>query len=173
MRKTKLIIIIILLFAKTSDAQKLKITGMYFQWGYNTEWYTKSNLHFKLNNGSDFTLHNVKASDKPDMEGIYESPLDISIPQYNYRIGFYINESKTRALEINFDHAKYVVDANQRVLVTGTIEGQAVNGDSVLERNRFLHVEHTDGANFLHFNYVWQKNILKKQKSNRSKKLKK
>ena len=54
MRKTKLIIIIILLFAKTSYAQKLKITGMYFQWGYNTEWYTKSNLHFKLNNGSNF-----------------------------------------------------------------------------------------------------------------------
>jgi hypothetical protein len=167
MRKTKLFIIIILLFAKTSVAQKLKITGMYFQWGYNTEWYTKSNLHFKLNNGSNFTLHNVRASDKPDMEGIYESPLDISIPQYNYRIGFYLNESKTRALEINFDHAKYVVDANQRVLVTGTIEGQAVNGDSILERNRFLHVEHTDGANFFHFNYVWQKNMLKKQKSNR------
>ena len=43
------------------------LKGMYIQWGYNKEWYTKSNIHIKLSNGSDFTLHHAKAHDKPDM----------------------------------------------------------------------------------------------------------
>ena len=150
-------------------AQKFKLHGMYLQWGYNTEWYTKSNIHFKLANGSNFILHNVKANDKPDLEGIYEKPFEISIPQYNYRIGFYLNHNKTRAIEINFDHTKYVVTDGQKVKVTGTIEGIPVMGDSVLNRNTFLHFEHTDGANFLHFNYVWKKPLLfqKKQQLHR------
>jgi hypothetical protein len=38
--------------------------------------------------------------------------------------------------------------------VTGTIGGVQVNGDSVLDAKRFLHLEHTDGANWLHINYV-------------------
>jgi hypothetical protein len=141
-------------------AQPFKLHGMYFQWGYNKEWYTKSNIHFKLANGSDFILHQAKAHDKPDMKGIYEKPFDISIPQYNYRIGFYLNSSKTRAIELNFDHTKYVVTDGQKVNVTGTIEGVPVSGDSILNRNTFLHFEHTDGANFLHVNYVWRKPLL-------------
>lgn len=136
-----------------------KIKGMYIQWGYNTEWYTKSNIHFKLDNGSDFTLHKATASDKPDLDAIYKKPAEISIPQYNYRIGFYLNEKHTRSIELNFDHAKYVVDNFQTVHVTGTIKGKPVDGDSILNPSTFLHLEHTDGANWLHVNYVQQKTI--------------
>lgn len=136
------------------------IKGMYFQWGYNREWYTKSDLHFTLSNGSNFTIHNVSATDKPDFEAIYNRPTEISFPQYNYRIGFYLNEKKTKAIELNFDHSKYVVTDFQKAHVTGTIEGVTVDGDSILNPATFLHVEHTDGANWLHINYVQQHPIL-------------
>jgi hypothetical protein len=131
--------------------------SMYFQWGYNTEWYTRSNIHVKMSNGNNFTLHKVKAHDSPDLDAIPKKPHEISIPQYSYRIGFYLNKSKTKALEINFDHIKYIVTDGQTARVAGTIDGVQVNGDSVLNPATFLHIEHTDGGNLLHINYVEQR----------------
>jgi hypothetical protein len=145
--------------AQNTSKKEHFFKGMYIQWGYNTEWYTKSNIHFTMSNGNDFILHNVVAHDATDFDAIYKKPLDISIPQYNYRFGFYLNKEKTRALEINFDHAKYIVTDFQKVLVTGIIDGKQVNGDSILNPNTFLHFEHTDGANWLHFNYVQQQTL--------------
>ena len=155
--------VITIIAAQTSFSQtKNKLfKGMYIQWGYNTEWYSRSNIHFKLGNGNDFILHHAKAKDKPDLNAIYNAPTDISIPQYNYRIGFYLNKEKSTSIEINFDHAKYVVTDFQTVHVTGTIDNMPVNGDSILNRSSFLHLEHTDGANWLHINYVQQKTIKK------------
>ena len=140
---------------------------MYLQWGYNTETYSRSDIHFKLSNGSDFTLHKVKAHDSPDMDAITSQPLEISIPQYNYRIGFYLNRQKTKAIEINFDHLKYIVTDFQKVHVSGTINGKPVDGDSILNPATFLHLEHTDGANLLHINYVQQNNIITGKTSGR------
>lgn len=134
---------------------------MYIQWGYNTEWYTKSNIHFRMANGDNFKLHKAVAHDKPDMDAIWEKPGDISIPQYNYRLGFYINKKRTKSLELNFDHIKYVVTDGQKVRVTGTINNQPVNGDSILNPGTFLHLEHTDGGNLLHLNYVQQNTLLR------------
>jgi hypothetical protein len=133
--------------------------SMYFQWGYNTEWYTRSNIHFNMSNGNNFTLHKVSAHDSPDLDAIPKKPVEISIPQYNYRIGFYLNKAKTKALEINFDHIKYIVTDGQTAKVTGTIDGVQVNGDSVLNPTTFLHIEHTDGGNLLHINYVEQRTL--------------
>ena len=144
-----------------SFAQKSKLLkGMYLQWGYNKEWYTNSSIRFKLSNGDLFTLKNAKAHDKPDLDAIYENPVEISIPQYNYRIGFYLNEKHTKAIELNFDHIKYVVTDGQTVRVKGKINGKPVDGDSVLNPDTFLHLEHTDGGNLLHINYVEQKTLL-------------
>ena len=162
------ITIAFLIFVSLHSSGQQKSTffkGMYIQWGYNTEWYTKSNIHFKLGNGSDFTIHHVVASDKPDFDAIIKKPVEISIPQYNYRIGFYLNEKKSQSVEINFDHAKYVVTDFQKAHITGTIDGEYVNGDSILNPETFLHLEHTDGANWLHINYVRQKTILHKKLS--------
>ncbi len=160
-RMKKFILSTFLLFSIFSSfAQKGKLLkGMYLQWGYNTEWYTKSNIHFKLSNGDNFTLHNAKAHDKPDIEAIYKAPKDISIPQYNYRIGFYLNDLHSKAIEINFDHIKYVVTDGQKVRVTGKIGGVQVDADSIVDPQNFLHFEHTDGGNLLHINYVQQKTL--------------
>jgi len=134
--------------------------GMYLQWGYNTESYTKSNIHFKMANGNNFTLHNAVGHDKGDFDAIYKEPSQISIPQYNYRIGFYLKQSHSKAIELNFDHAKYVVTDGQKVRVTGIIDGKPVDADSILNPDSFLHFEHTDGANWLHINYVQQNTLL-------------
>lgn len=141
--------------------------GMYLQWGYNTEWYSKSNIHFKMSNGNDFTLHNAIAHDKPDMDAIVKEPLEVSIPQYNYRMGFYLNKKHTKAIEANFDHIKYVVTDGQKVRVTGKIDGVQVDGDSIVDGARFLHLEHTDGGNLLHINYVQQKTLFTTYKKTR------
>lgn len=162
--KKFLLLITVLLASVSLHAQKknLFLKGMYFQWGYNTEWYTNSNIHVKMHNGAtDFTLHHARATDRPDLDAILEKPGDISIPQYNYRLGFYLNKSHSKALEINFDHAKYIVSDWQTVRVTGTIDGKPVDTDSVLNPNNFMHFEHTDGANWLHINYVHQQPLLK------------
>ncbi|MFT3981382.1 MAG: hypothetical protein QM687_12980 [Ferruginibacter sp.] len=147
-------------YAQETKSKNKLFYGMYLQWGYNLEWYTKSNIHFKMANGDDFVLHHARAKDKPDFHSITKNPLEISLPQYNYRIGFYLNKQKTRSVEINFDHIKYVVTDGQKVHVTGTINNQKVDGDSVLNSASFLHLEHTDGGNLLHINYVQQNTLL-------------
>ena len=160
MRKPIVLLYLLMAGSIAVKAQEKKrwIDGMYIQWGYNTEWYTRSNIHIKQSNGNDFIVHNAVAHDKPDYDAIYKEPSQISIPQYNYRFGFYLNKNRTRAIELNFDHAKYVVTDGQTAHVTGTIDGKPVDGDSVLNPQTFLHFEHTDGANWLHFNYVQQHN---------------
>ncbi len=151
------------LFIQNVNAQKKEhlLKGMYIQWGYNTEWFTKSNLHFELGNGDNFTVYKAKAHDKPDFNAITKKPLEISIPQYNYRIGFYLDNAHTKSIELNFDHIKYVVTDFQTAHVTGKIDGIQVDGDSVINPATFFHLEHTDGGNLLHINYVQQNTILR------------
>jgi hypothetical protein len=155
---TLLLVIFLCNFAYAQKERLLK--GMYLQWGYNTEWYTKSNIKFNLSNGDNFTLIKARAKDKPDLEAIYKSPKNISIPQYNYRLGFYVNKTHTKAIELNFDHIKYVVTDGQQVRVKGIIGGKNVDADSILNPDTFLHFEHTDGGNLLHLNYVQQNTLL-------------
>lgn len=160
---------VLLLSLSVAEAQEKNrlLKGMYIQWGYNTEWYTRSNIDFKMANGDNFRLHKARAHDKPDMDAILKKPFEISIPQYNYRLGFYLNKKKTKAIELNFDHIKYVVTDGQKVKVSGTIDGIPVNGDSILNAASFLHLEHTDGGNLLHFNYVQQHTILQTASNSR------
>jgi hypothetical protein len=166
--KKYIVVLSMLACGQIALAQNKKVfKGMYLQWGYNTEWYTQSNIHFRMSNGNDFTLHNVRAKDKPDLDAVYKSPGDISIPQYNYRIGFYLNKSLTRSIELNFDHAKYVVTDFQKVRVTGIIDKQQIDADSILNPETFLHLEHTDGANWLHLNYAEQISLMQSAKKQR------
>ncbi|XZF16424.1 hypothetical protein ACTHGU_09805 [Chitinophagaceae bacterium MMS25-I14] len=158
--------LLLLLFAITgfcSSHAKVRIkkpvlSGIYLQWGYNRDWFSKSDLHFRNGDKYDFVVHKAVAHDQPDFSGFRDAPLDITIPQNSYRIGFYLNAKHTHAIEINFDHAKYVVDDPQQAHVTGHINGQVIDGDTMLIRP-FLHFEHTNGANFYHINYVEQHTV--------------
>lgn len=136
--------------------KKPKFSGMYLQWGYNRDVYSLSDLHFSNGDLYNFTIHDAKANDQPDFQGFWETPLDVTIPQNSYRIGVYLNAQHTSAIEINFDHAKYVVHDNQYLRVTGQIHGEPIDQDTTIYR-QFVHFEHTNGANFYHINYVFQK----------------
>jgi hypothetical protein len=158
--KRILIIVILTSFCKNLIAQQKehRLKGMYVQWGYNTEWYTKSTIHFKdVVNGvpHDFTIYKALAHDRNDLSAIAKKPIEISIPQYNYRIGFYLNKNKTKAIELNFDHTKYIIYNNQTYRAKGNIGSKYFDTDTSFNRQE-LHFEHTNGANFYQINYVQQ-----------------
>lgn len=159
MKKTICLLLVSLITLPVFAQKKAKLlSGMYLQWGYNTEWYTKSNIHFNTDvNGvnHNFTIYKAKAHDRNDMDAILKKPIEISIPQYNYRIGFYLNKKHTRALEINYDHSKYIVYDNQRLRAKGNIGSDYFDRDTSFALHE-LHFEHTNGANFYQINYVRQ-----------------
>jgi len=141
----------------------------YFSWGYNKDWHSKSDIHFKNTTGEynpvtgnydyyDFTIYDVKAKDRPDFKNIFRA--DISIPQYGYRLGYYFNNKKDLGIEINFDHVKYIMNRYQTAHVKGNIMGKEIDTDTLIDPNTFLHFEHSDGANFLMFNIMKRKPLL-------------
>jgi hypothetical protein len=152
------------LVAFSQKKEKL-LKGMYLQWGYNTEWYTNSSIHFKGSvNGvpHDFTIYHARAHDQNDLSAVYKEPTQVSVPQYNYRIGFYLNDNHTRAIEINYDHTKYVVYDNQLLHAKGFIGNDSFDKDTSFSGSQ-MHFEHTNGANFYQINYVRAYNLKTKR----------
>lgn len=133
---------------KSSNASKL-----YFYWGWNVSAYTNSDIHFQGDN-YDFTLKSVVAKDRQTKFGLdpYFNPSDLTIPQYNFRIGYYFKENWD--LSIGIDHMKYVVQQNQSVGIDGYIQNTNPTYDDTytneyIELTRdFLQFEHTDGLNY-------------------------
>jgi hypothetical protein len=122
-------------------------------WGWNRSHYTKSTLHF-TGDDYDFKLHQVIAKDRqsPFDPALYFSPTRMTIPQYNFRIGYFI----TDRYQISFgaDHMKYVVQSNQVVKINGEIQNSGTEYDGIYDndtikiRPDFLLFEHTDGLNY-------------------------
>ncbi len=134
--------------APLPEKAKKEKGSFYFCWGYNKDWFSKSDLHFE-SKGADnysFTVKDVKAKDLPKLDHIFD--VDLSIPQYVYRFGYYFRKDKSLGLELSFDHAKYIMIQNQTAHIEGNIRGEYVDKDTVLGV-RFLKFEHTNGANFL------------------------
>jgi len=130
---------------------------IFLTWGWNRSQYTDSDIHFK-GDGYKFTLNNVTASDRPSplSAETYLDPRNVTIPQYQYRIGYYINDHY--AISFGFNHMKYVMDQNQTVKIDGHINtpeagdyNGTYNNDDIELTTDFLTLEHTDGLNFLSF----------------------
>ena len=129
----------------------------YFSWGYNTEYYSKSNLYIdqpELN--SNYVFKDVLAKDHIGWDRLFQYAL--SIPQYNYRVGYFFNERQDLGFEINFDHTKYIVRKDQSVMVTGQKDGQAINKAFVISDSVLIYYLN-NGANFLLFNLVKKKDF--------------
>lgn len=166
----KLLLFALLCSSMSVQAQlfkKLQLSGVYLQWGYNRDWFSRSDIHLSDGKNYDFTIHKVTATDQPDFEGFWNTPLDVTIPQNSYRIGFYLNRNHTHAIEINFDHAKYVMIDYKTRRVSGEIYGRPIDKDTLMTP-QFVHFEHTNGANFYHINYVGQKELLKNKARKRT-----
>lgn len=133
--------------------------NIYLAWGYNKDWFSRSDLHFKSegNNDYDFTVYDVTAHDKPNFGQIFNK--SISIPQFIYRIGYTFAKHPDMGFEIGFDHAKYIMDRNEVRHVKGKIFEKHIDKDTLVSEN-FLRFEHTNGANFLMVSFVKKYNLL-------------
>lgn len=134
---------------------------IYAYWGYNRDRYTNSdiNIHGK---GFNFTIYDVAAHDKqaPFSAALYFSPTTLSIPQYNYRAGFFIKYNIH--ISAGLDHMKYVMIPGQTVKMTGYIDssvstqyaGTYVNKPMVMTPG-FLGLQHTNGLNATTLDVAW------------------
>jgi hypothetical protein len=138
---------------------------VFANWGYNRAQYSVSNIHFE-GPGYDFILHDVAATDqpKPFSFAIYLDPRDLSLPQYNYRAGWFLNDRWSFSL--GMDHMKYVVTQGQDVRITGNISTDRSQEYAGSEEHHialtedFLTYEHTDGLNLVsadadHYDRLW------------------
>ena len=129
---------------------------LYFYWGWNGASYSKSNISFRGNDYS-FTLKNVKAEHRQSKFSVdkYLNPGNMTIPQYNFRVGYYF----TNNWDVSFgiDHMKYVVKQGSAAKISGTINNTDSNynggyyNDDITIQEGFLEFEHTDGLNFANF----------------------
>jgi hypothetical protein len=149
-------------FAQQQPEKKKKkfIKEVYASWGYNGEWYTHSTIHIsqpKL--GNDYNFVHVKAHDHPGWnEGLFSKAL--SIPQYNYRLGFLLDEERGWGFEINFDHTKYIF-ADQNVRIKGTLYGRPADTTIAFNQANGFYYYLNNGANFLLFNVTKKWHLLK------------
>ncbi|MBM9578608.1 hypothetical protein JWG45_15785 [Leptospira sp. 201903070] len=149
-----------------------------FQWGYNRDYYTQSDITFK-GPGYNFTLKDVVAKDKPEKfdTSVYLNPSLWEIPQYNFRLTYYFADRFFVAF--GQDHMKYVMSRGQASNITGYIDPLAIQrahlgtasdmavylflfpdaykrlegyhgGEPISVTPDFLKFEHTDGLNFLY-----------------------
>lgn len=125
----------------------------YVYWGWNRGWYTNSDIRFE-GEDYDFTLNKVVAKDRQSHFDVktYLSPTYITIPQYNFRIGYCLNDYWD--ISFGVDHMKYVVQQYQTVGINGVIghtdtqyDGMYSN-DQIKLTDDFLQFEHTDGLNY-------------------------
>ncbi len=141
--------------------------GSFFAyWGYNRAWYSRSDLHL-YGQDYDFTLRRIQADDRPSPLDLktYCSPTTLWIPQYNYRVGWFVRDRWS--LSVGMDHMKYVMRAGQTVRMDGYVRGSRSMEYTTNEGTRdiavtpdFLRFEHTDGLNLLsidldHYDLLW------------------
>lgn len=134
--------------------QSISKGKMYFYWGYNRGWFTDSDIHFKGSN-YNFILKDVVAKDRQTKFGVdpYFKLNKITIPQYNFRIGYYLTEKWD--VSFGIDHMKYVMKQDQIVDIDGYIHDTQSNynadyfHEDIQLTGDFLKFEHTDGLNYV------------------------
>jgi len=156
MKQINLVLLLLLVFVQSAYAQdstaikKKKMHGtFYVTWGYQKDFYTNSDVHFKNNRDDnyDFTMHNAKAHDQRDMNDFFHQPL--TVPQYVFYGGYFFNNKGDWGIEGGWDHLKYVVTEGQSVQMTGQIRGVKYDHQDTIINYNFFHYEHTNGNNYL------------------------
>lgn len=154
-----LVVLMVVLTAFSANSQKNAFApngkgNFYVFWGWNRANYTKSTIHF-TGDSYDFTLHNVVARDRqsPFSTRLYLNPANITIPQTDLRLGYYIKDKWQ--VSFGVDHMKYVMVSDQHVQMMGRIANSGTDYDGVYPKQDFqikrdfLLFEHTDGLNYL------------------------
>ncbi len=132
----------------------------YLTWGYNRAFYGESDVQFE-GSGYNFTLHDMKGEDMPEAFTVkgYLSPANISIPQFNLRLGYFINDNT--AISIGTDHMKYHFIQTQEARISGFIDDSyapdssllaytgTFDNETFLYREEFMNFHHSNGFNFV------------------------
>ncbi len=142
-----------MLFGQTAENPHQK-GDFSFYWGYNRAAFTTSDITF-TGPGYNFTLQDVVAYDRPTAfeADVYFNLTSISIPQYVYRIGYFVNSNWS--VSVGVDHMKYVMPEDLLLQINGTINqpNNPYNGvysnNQILVADTFLSFEHTDGLNYI------------------------
>ncbi len=166
-------IIMVLLFAtsvafaqpNTDMQQNTRKGNLFVYWGWNRGWFSNSDITFS-GADYDFTLKDVVADDRQNKFelGTYLNPARATIPQYNFRIGYYVTDNYS--ISVGFDHMKYVVRRNQvakisgKISNTGTVFDGTYTNEDITITGDFLKFEHTNGLNYLNievrrFDEIW------------------
>lgn len=139
------------------DATKSRAQDVYINWGYNRAHYNPSDIHFE-GKGFDFTLLDARAIDDPEPfeAKTYLNPLRFTIPQFNFRMGYFLSENTS--ISGGWDHMKYVLQPNQLLRIDGVIQPDAsedyageYNNQLLVVTPGFMKYEHTDGFNVVRF----------------------
>ncbi|MFT4032783.1 MAG: hypothetical protein QM669_10215 [Siphonobacter sp.] len=147
------------LFAQKPYSRKGEFFGY---WGYNRATYANSDIHF-YGKGYDFTLYDVVAKDRPNSFRLdtYLNPLKLSVPQYDWRIGYFFSDHW--AISVGWDHMKYIMVNDQASTISGHISatvsdpaitvnpsyvGDYTHTPITINSKDFLTFEHTDGFNY-------------------------
>lgn len=168
MHKRLFVLLLLAIIAVPANAQVRKhqrkrstnAGTLFFYWGYNRTAYTKSNIHF-IGSDYDFEMKGVKATDRQPKFGanLYLNPMNMTIPQYNFRIGYYFTEKW--AISLGVDHFNYVMARNNEVVLDGHFgmgvdsvwQGNYQQESTVIDPNHF-HYEHSGGLNYMRIELV-------------------
>ena len=167
------------LLSLTKDVEKVfkvdppKKRMIYFSWGYNRGFHSKSDATFKTADGT-FTVHDAVGRDRQSKDILdYVIPSRIPIPQYNLRIGYQLNDHWD--IVVGLDHMKWVFDNQIKYEVTGDYNHMVfvpdASGDPALLTGltfdqvkqtgdmRWLSFEHTNGYNYVHAGAIYKNNL--------------
>ena len=180
----KLILISVLLQAFSVQAQYRKFSKkkpknsmakgtLYAYWGYNRSAYSLSNIYFKAP-GADFTLYGVQATDRPSLKvSEYFNPSSITVPQFNFRIGY--NFKNYWNLSLGYDHMKYVMVHGPAYgfsgfTETGLNENENLNGNyssiQVTTDEKTFHYENSNGLNYIRLELTRIRNMVRNKRDN-------
>lgn len=139
----------------------------FIYWGWNRASYSNSDISFR-GDSYDFKLDQVVAKDRQTAwdPSIYLNPVLITIPQTNFKIGYFINDHYN--ISVGVDHMKYVMMQDQPVVINGEISAPnptefvgTYTNEEILLTEDFLKFEHTDGLNYINVEISRVDDILK------------
>jgi hypothetical protein len=136
----------------------------FFNWGWNRAYFSDSDVRF-MGSDYDFTIYGIEAHDRPKQVNIeYIKPTTITLPQTNFRIGYFISDKYN--ISLGYEHMKYVMDQWDVKKYAGYYPNRGAydenEGDGLVKlTDEFLTFEHTDGLNYINVELTRQDDLSK------------